>query len=72
MLFSQKHGYKPVKSVIQLTSIDDDLRNGLWNALDVYYWSNAGGTHFLKDNRVTYSLISRLRLNYYKKPIEAV
>jgi len=38
-LFSQRHGYKPVKSVIQIESIDEELRTGLWNALDIYYWS---------------------------------
>jgi hypothetical protein len=29
----------PVKSVMQVDSMDDDLRVGLWNALDVFYWS---------------------------------
>jgi hypothetical protein len=38
-LFSQRKGLKPVKSVMQVDSMDDDLRNGLWNALTVYYWS---------------------------------
>ena len=29
----------PVKTLIQVESMDDDLRVGLWNALDVFYWS---------------------------------
>ncbi len=32
--FSQRMGFKPVKNIIQVSSIDDDLRFSLWN--DVY------------------------------------
>ncbi len=31
MLFSQRKGFKPVKFVIQKDSMDEELRNGLWN-----------------------------------------
>lgn len=37
-LFSQREGIKPVKSVIQVDTMDKDLRNGLWNALTMFYW----------------------------------
>src|ERR1700688_3763544 len=30
--FSERTGVKPPKTVLQLDSMDDDLRNGLWNA----------------------------------------
>ncbi|MBE9594508.1 MAG: hypothetical protein IMF19_13640, partial [Proteobacteria bacterium] len=33
MLFSQRKGITPVKSVLQTDSMDEDLRNGLWNVL---------------------------------------
>lgn len=36
MRFSERMGYKTVKTVLQLESIDDDLRASLWNTLD--YW----------------------------------
>ena len=36
--FSQREGFKPVKSVIQINSIDNELRNSLWNALTLFYW----------------------------------
>jgi hypothetical protein len=39
--FSQRKGLKPVKSIIQMDSMDDDLRVALWNALEMHYWSNA-------------------------------
>jgi hypothetical protein len=37
-LFSQRMGIKPVKSVFQVDSINNELRNSLWNALIKYYW----------------------------------
>jgi hypothetical protein len=36
--FSQRKGLKPVKSVMQVESMDEDLRNGLWNNLCLFYW----------------------------------
>jgi hypothetical protein len=71
-LFSQRHGYKPVKNVIQLDSMDSDLRNGLWNALDMYYWSKAGHTHALKNDREIYPLIHHLWLDYFKRPTDSI
>jgi hypothetical protein len=38
MRFSQRHGYTPIKSVVQIEDIDDQLRNGLWSTLKVHYW----------------------------------
>ncbi len=35
-LFSQRKGLKPVKSIIQIDSMDTDLRNSLWNALSIF------------------------------------
>ncbi|WP_002150837.1 AbiJ-NTD4 domain-containing protein [Bacillus cereus] len=32
MRFSERYGFKQVRSVIQVDSIDDDLKNGLWNS----------------------------------------
>jgi hypothetical protein len=40
MQFSERMGFKPVKDIIQINSMDDDLRNGLWNVLTIYYWNN--------------------------------
>lgn len=38
MLFSQRKGLKPIKSIIQIEALDKDLRNGLWSAVTV--WRN--------------------------------
>ncbi|TEA54393.1 hypothetical protein EZE46_04505 [Bacillus sp. BH2] len=34
MRFSERMGFAPVKELIQIESMDDDLRNGLWNAFE--------------------------------------
>lgn len=31
MRFSERYGYKPIREIIQKESIDDDLKNALWN-----------------------------------------
>ncbi len=36
MLFSERKGYKPVRSALQRESIDEELRTGLWNAFYRY------------------------------------
>lgn len=38
MRFSERHGFKPVKTAIQVDTIDQDLRNALWNVLKITYW----------------------------------
>jgi len=38
MRFSERRGIKPIKNVILTGGMDDDLRNGLWNALDLFCW----------------------------------
>jgi len=37
-LFPQRKGIKPGKNVVQVDSMDDELRNGLWNGLTAFYW----------------------------------
>lgn len=39
--FSQRQGIKLMKSIVQIDSMDDDLRNSLWNALTLCYWDSA-------------------------------
>lgn len=70
-LFSQRKGIKPVKSVMQVDSMDTELRNGLWNALTIFYWSQ------VKDNRISYykelsAFFKILWHNYFKRPIDTL
>jgi hypothetical protein len=36
--FSQRHGFQPVRSIVQRESMDEPLRNNLWDALKDFYW----------------------------------
>ena len=37
--FSQRKGLKPVRQTVQRESMDNELRNGLWNVMSILYWS---------------------------------
>ncbi len=67
MRFSERKGLKPIKNVIQTDDMDRELRNGLWNALTLFYW---------EDVRQRWGQISQLCrsiwLNYFKNPVDAI
>ena len=76
MSFSERYGYKPIREVIQIESIDEPLRNGLWSLLMVHAWDHVHYTHgiyggyFLSDNKFHKTLCERLWFNYFKKPLD--
>ena len=37
--FSQRKGFKPVAEIIQINSMNSELRNSLWNVLYMEIWS---------------------------------
>lgn len=71
-LFSHRKGLKPVKNVIQAESMDDDLRNGLWSALSIFYWDNiyVYESYIRGDDDIR--LFRALWLNYFKLPIDTM
>ena len=73
MLFSHRKGYKPVSNVIQRDEVSEELRNTLWNILDLFVWQKK---NFLSTSHMSqrtgmdaYSTI--LWLHYFKKPIDS-
>jgi len=79
MSFSERYGHKPIKEIIQLDDIDQDLRNGLWSLLKLHCWDNMdgvktvyGGGIFLNSpsNEEHKNLCRSLWMNYFKKPID--
>jgi hypothetical protein len=73
--FSQRKGLKPIKSVMQVDSMDDDLRNGLWNALKIFYWHKAdesGYSYQLSSIQDIHLLLVFIWRDYFKKPIENI
>ena len=73
-LFSQRIGYRPLSKAIQRESIDVDLKNGLWNALQIAIWSNwyepdQFGNNYAETNIVE-QLIDTIWLKYFKLPLD--
>lgn len=78
MSFSERYGYKPVREIIQIESMDEPLRNGLWSLLKIYCWDHAvyssdiyGGYYISESsNKELFSLCTKLWFNYFKKPLD--
>lgn len=76
MLFSQRIGKRPVQKVIQFESMDDELKNSLWNLLDRFFWYKikdskdpcATNTYCNKIDR----LARNLWLNFFKEPLDTM
>jgi hypothetical protein len=77
--FSQRQGI--VRNILQVDEMDSDLRNGLWNILDIYFWSTLrqmSEIHFYKDNEYLdqsdcddiCSLVKELWHDYFGKCID--
>ncbi len=67
MRFSQRKGYKPVSQVIQTEGMSDELRNSIWNVLDVYVWKG-----ILANYSETSDFSRTLWGSYFKRPIDTL
>ena len=66
--FSQRKGLKPVAEVIQIDSMNSELRNSLWNTLNVEIW-----LYDRTPNRRLIELFSdALWSDFFKKPTDSV
>lgn len=81
MRFSERHGHRPIKTIIQVNSIDEALRNSLWSALTSCYWDTFQPTrdipyvhYYLSGygNESLSLLCQRLWVSYFKKPIDTL
>ena len=69
--FSQRKGLKPIKSVIQVNSIDNELRNGLWNGLTLFYW-NRIKDQWIKHYPNMEILLNVLWHSYFRRPVDTL
>ena len=68
MRFSERYGYKPIREIIQKESMDDDLKNGLWNVLHSYIWNrieHGRNQSLLTNNSNINSLVKSYWANLY-------
>jgi hypothetical protein len=74
MRFSQRVGLTPIKSLIQIDSVDEALKNALWNAMQVVVWdSHRCTTNYASDYTVHSNLYAFLRAywqEFFKQPID--
>ena len=70
--FSQRKGLKPVKAIMQIDYIDNDLRNGLWDALTLFYWDKMRTCYHLSSEKDINWLIRSLWHNYFKYPLDTL
>lgn len=83
--FSQRNRFKPVKNSMQITSIDDDLRNRLWSAFILVYRDKIKNSTIHKSMAVStlgYNisksemgmiiLVRNLWHSYFKRPVDTL
>lgn len=73
MKFSQRIGKTPLGKEIQIESIDNDLKNGLWNIYDIYLLSNIKDEFDYQWNINPANFFSNsMWHHYFKKPIDEI
>lgn len=74
MRFSERYGFTPVRTAIQIESIDTPLRNSLWNVLQIVVWdSHENRTPYnYTSNSSLYQLIKSYWINYFKAPTDEI
>ncbi len=68
-IFSERFGYKPIRDIIQINGIDDELKNGLWSAFYNTYFLPVGdlGKPIDQDNIIFFNSVWN---NFLKKPTD--
>lgn len=72
MLFSERNGFKAIRSVIQHQSMDDQLRMKLWNALCEYYFLNTDSSGYVDyvHNPDLYELAKAIWNSFLRRPLD--
>ena len=68
MKFSERNKLKDFSKIIQVDSMDEELRISLWNALDLLMFHSERIDEGLP-NEARYNLFRYLWSNYFKKPM---
>lgn len=77
MSFSERYGYKPIRNFIQLESMDEPLRNGLWSILDILVFQGVENANHqfalvIERNKPIKTLCQRLWLLHFKEPTDTL
>jgi len=69
MLFSERNGFTQPKQILQIDSMDEDLRNGIWNALYLFYFAKDDRNSYLYINELN-CFFENLHVHYFKQRID--
>ena len=77
MKFSERYGYVPVRSVLQTSDVDANLRNRLWNLICNAFFHSAPSfrnipANCLPNQLEEYRLFKDLWHNYFKKTTDTI
>jgi hypothetical protein len=70
--FSERVGVKPPKTVLQLNSMDSDLRNGLWNCVVLSLWPYLPKSEHYDSPSYGDIFFKRLWSWHYKQPVDQI
>jgi len=70
-LFSQRKEIRPFAKALQRESIDDDLRNCLWNGLDMNLWAHRSPRGTSESKKVDF-VVKLLWIDYFKRPLDTM
>lgn len=73
--FSERHGLKTMRTQIQLESMDESLRNNLWDALCLFYWNDVydmPGASWLSYHEDMRTLFHALWHRHFAKPLDTL
>lgn len=70
MLFSQRYGYTKIKDIIQIESIDTDLRNGLWDSVSNFYLQRKKIIN--RQRKMDSYIIKKIWHDFFKIPIDEI
>lgn len=75
MRFSQRIGKSPSTKLVQLESIDDDLKSSLWSAITLVYFERVSFKEYYDDRTKKcnlFNFLTSLWLHHFKYPIDQI
>ena len=70
--FSQRKGLKVTSEIIQIDGMNDELRNSLWNALDIALWSTKDFLYKQYGAPEIDAFARSLWFGYFKDPMDSI
>ncbi len=71
MRFSERMGFKSASAIIQVDSMTEELRNGLWSQFYLHLSLNSGG-YLAATEDISYEFFSLLHFEFFKRPIDEI